>query len=1017
MVTSRRLQAAMAALLFVALLAPVLPGVNAAVNRPPVSNPGPDETTSESAPGAVLQSSCQDVMDPTLSASSRLRSYQTTDAATSAAPNIVTLSGTNSYDPDGNDVPLTYKWRLVDKPAGAPDLCLKAGGTTGLEKVYVPNILPFKSASYTYTIRLAVLDGLNSRTITDGVTTTGSTTVSSATAVFSGADICEELKTPNLPAGTIIVSRISATDVVVSNAATASGTAQSFAINPGTIPGPDTECGYCNYNPLACKTMSLTVRNTNQPPTLSASPFSLITPRSVDLIDNRGNNGPPVLPNQITFTTAAITDDRETVAAIVTITDPKEAGHNLTVQLSKLSGSSIDPNTHVETSTWRGSLPVDTKEFLTGSYDVTLTAFDADGASATSEAGNIDIDASASLADPRLPVINLNQFVTATPHADSCFPGVKRVSTQVFAPGSVLRPEIFIYPATDPGLYLASGAPDPLLLLRKVTYQVCFQTGSQPGLGPEIPLLSPFYISEDTLFAGQTDVKDLVVKITAYDRQRGVEATAVPLVLGLGNPQVRIERDNVTYQGIPFGYDVYVHDRVDATAQLRIEPFNNTVKVYDVKATNNGTQTPAGTKAFNVPTYASLLRYDIDSDGLCEVLIDANNDAKLDGAWTPLNLSIVPLLADYNSARQTYDYVVDKNGDGRANVGEISIVGNKTTIIEKKGAPPCALPFSPGLTAFLSQGPTQVFIFAIERNKLGLANTTVTVSDVAHNAGQVLKGSFVTEKAGTDARVVSASVGPGPFLPGDLVPLHATVRHEPRAGFKPEPRPALRLALTDNDRSVVMSANRTHPLYTMTPQLTGRQDFDVPLQDREFLPGDHSLVFTVSLPPLVNETDFSNDASSPVAFTVYLGEVVQGSSFASGQRYFIVADRSGLPVLHNGAVEIGADGKVVRKHDLTFAQDPNVRFTFVVSDKTGNHTLYWDPLARYSLTFDKDCAQLSATEREVDRAANPVKDPKCRAITVLAPNQTPVPKKTPGVELGFLVLAIAVFALRRRRLA
>jgi hypothetical protein len=71
-----------------------------------------------------------------------------------------------------------------------------------------------------------------SRSVSDGVTTLNSTTVTSATAAFTGFDVGQPINTPNLPAGTVIMTVTNATTVVVSNPATAGGTAQTL-----TLPG------------------------------------------------------------------------------------------------------------------------------------------------------------------------------------------------------------------------------------------------------------------------------------------------------------------------------------------------------------------------------------------------------------------------------------------------------------------------------------------------------------------------------------------------------------------------------------------------------------------------------------------------------------------------------------------------------------------------------------------------------------------------------------------------------------
>lgn len=80
-----------------------------------------------------------------------------------------------------------------------------------------------------------------SRVVTDGVTTLGSTTVTSATAAFVSGDVGSEIQAPGLPLGTTIVTHTSGTAVVVSNEATAAGTALTVAIaTPQTVASGDT---------------------------------------------------------------------------------------------------------------------------------------------------------------------------------------------------------------------------------------------------------------------------------------------------------------------------------------------------------------------------------------------------------------------------------------------------------------------------------------------------------------------------------------------------------------------------------------------------------------------------------------------------------------------------------------------------------------------------------------------------------------------------------------------------------
>jgi len=71
------------------------------------------------------------------------------------------------------------------------------------------------------------------RSVSDGVTTLNSTHITSATAAWVSTDVGRTVTSANIPAGAIIVLVVSATEVVLSAAATASGTAAAFVI--GTL--------------------------------------------------------------------------------------------------------------------------------------------------------------------------------------------------------------------------------------------------------------------------------------------------------------------------------------------------------------------------------------------------------------------------------------------------------------------------------------------------------------------------------------------------------------------------------------------------------------------------------------------------------------------------------------------------------------------------------------------------------------------------------------------------------------
>lgn len=69
-----------------------------------------------------------------------------------------------------------------------------------------------------------------SRVVADGVTTNASTTITSATAVFSDADLLKGISGTGIPSGAYITAVASATSATISAAASATGTGVSFTI-------------------------------------------------------------------------------------------------------------------------------------------------------------------------------------------------------------------------------------------------------------------------------------------------------------------------------------------------------------------------------------------------------------------------------------------------------------------------------------------------------------------------------------------------------------------------------------------------------------------------------------------------------------------------------------------------------------------------------------------------------------------------------------------------------------------
>lgn len=86
-------------------------------------------------------------------------------------------------------------------------------------------------------VQVRVIDSAD-HNVADGVTTLSSTTVTSATANFLVGDVGKYIAMENLPGGTTITARGSATSITVSAAATASGTSQKLRVGASVAQTP-----------------------------------------------------------------------------------------------------------------------------------------------------------------------------------------------------------------------------------------------------------------------------------------------------------------------------------------------------------------------------------------------------------------------------------------------------------------------------------------------------------------------------------------------------------------------------------------------------------------------------------------------------------------------------------------------------------------------------------------------------------------------------------------------------------
>lgn len=100
----------------------------------------------------------------------------------------------------------------------------------------------------TNTIRWDVAERLialiRTRKVTDGVTTSGDATVTSATAAFAATDVGRPISGTGIPASTTIATINSATSIELSQNATANGTGITLTIGQATLDGVQVEAGW-----------------------------------------------------------------------------------------------------------------------------------------------------------------------------------------------------------------------------------------------------------------------------------------------------------------------------------------------------------------------------------------------------------------------------------------------------------------------------------------------------------------------------------------------------------------------------------------------------------------------------------------------------------------------------------------------------------------------------------------------------------------------------------------------------
>ena len=149
------------------------------------------------------------------------------NGATGSLP-VVTTAGSNVINENGT-APPGFDTAEINHPLTG----FLVPAHTFITQVLSPTQAVLNNpATATGTEPLAIDNG-TIRSVADGVTTAGSTTITSASANFVSADVGRMVTGTNIPAGDTIASVTDAATAVLTTAATAAGTAQTFTIGAG----------------------------------------------------------------------------------------------------------------------------------------------------------------------------------------------------------------------------------------------------------------------------------------------------------------------------------------------------------------------------------------------------------------------------------------------------------------------------------------------------------------------------------------------------------------------------------------------------------------------------------------------------------------------------------------------------------------------------------------------------------------------------------------------------------------
>lgn len=511
-----------------------------------------------------------------------------------------------------------------------------------------------------------------------------------------------------------------------------------------------------------------------------------------------------------------------------------------------------------ELSVWYGELPIDTPALTAGTWQLNARLFDSDGGIVLFEGndeegepitlGELEITSEPVTPDG-LPVapceppngngacIALSLAPITSEAPASCFDGYTTIPRPfAIGKGETIRPEVFWPKADDPDGEIQPPIFDQGLLGWKLTYETCVLADDNTAItGDEVELRYPYYMSVDTLFRSAQEVA-----IRAYDRIGGaVETIVIPITKDTDKPTYAMDppllRDPaITYKGIDFDMVVFVKDRIDTRVSLHINAVNQTeagkAVPYDAIMVANQPPSRVGT-AVTLPRLgtSAIVLFDVfgqqDMTTVCDYLIDWDGDQVLDAYYHWADHSLGSLVAEGGDADQPPRYLVDLDGNGAADIGELMIQGVDGDE-RVQDANKCIDPFEdhPHLQWFLSANATQVFAFNVTRHVLGATAYAFTIEDVVYNqragatyaftyttaAGKVLsptsslRGTLETFHAIVDARVVSIGLDedtPKMILAGDAVGIDTAVTQEPRLVPAPapgtEPVVPLQVYLTD----------------------------------------------------------------------------------------------------------------------------------------------------------------------------------------------------------------------------